>query len=113
MHTTTTQEITTMNSDLTTPMIDLHIPYKFFRDTYRSACFIDFQDDQYRELCDRIGKANRIKVSLSERDALELVSRAEHYADPGSGLWEFDGGGMVRSARATLKAIAKTHEWMV
>ena len=102
-----------MNTDPTPPTIDLHIPYKFFRDTYRSACLIDFQDDEYRELHERIGKANRIKVSLSERDALELVSRAEHYSDPGSGLSEFDDGGMVRSARATLKAIAKTHEWMV
>ena len=102
-----------MNTDPTEPTLDLHIPYKFFRDTYRSACFIDFQDDNYRALRDRIGKANRIKVSLSERDALALVSRAEHYADASSGLSEFDGGGMVRSARATLNAIAKTHGWMV
>ena len=93
--TTTTEEVMTVKT------YEMTIPRRFFEDTFEADCFFDVSAEDYREMWSQ--KGSKYTVSLSERDAQELVSRADYYDDAAT-FWH-DYRGLVLSARATLKAV--------
>jgi hypothetical protein len=72
----------------------------FYDDTRHSYCFDDSPVELKRT-------KREVIVTLSEADAFELHSRADHYAGEMAGEFIANGcGGLVSSARATLKRMA-------
>lgn len=86
--------------------MEYNIPQIFFDDTFCANCFRDFADTDYRALISATGKSKRYRVTLTDRDARELVSRAQYYDDVAADMWQSHRG-LIISARATIKAMAQ------